>query len=51
VKTFGLEKRLGGHVFQVNFSNSLATTMAEMARGASNDSDWFLGFNLSRRFF
>jgi hypothetical protein len=51
VKTFGLEKRLGGHVFQVNVSNSLATTMAEMARGASNDSDWFLGFNLSRRFF
>jgi hypothetical protein len=51
LKTFGLEKRLGGHVFQLNVSNSLGTTMAEMARGASNDSDWFLGFNLSRRFF
>jgi hypothetical protein len=51
LKTFGIEKRLRGHVFQLNVSNSLGTTMAEMARGASNDSDWFLGFNLSRKFF
>jgi hypothetical protein len=51
LKTFGVEKRLGGHMFQINVSNSLGTTMAQMARGASNDSDWFLGFNLSRRFF
>jgi hypothetical protein len=50
-KTVGIEKRLRGHVFQLNFSNSLGTTMAEMARGASNDSDWFLGFNISRKFF
>jgi hypothetical protein len=50
-KTFGIEKRLRGHVFQLNVSNSLGTTMAEMARGASNDSDWFLGFNISRKFF
>ena len=51
VKTVGIEKRLGGHMFQLNVSNSLGTTMAEMARGATNDSDWFLGFNISRRFF
>jgi hypothetical protein len=51
MKTFGIEKRLGGHTFQVNVSNSLGTTMAQMARGASNDRDWFLGFNISRRFF
>jgi hypothetical protein len=51
LKTLGIEKRLRGHVFQFNVSNSLATTMAEMARGASNDRDWFLGFNISRRFF
>ena len=50
VKTFAVEKRLRGHVFQLNLSNSLGTTMAEMARGASNDSDWFLGFNISRKF-
>jgi hypothetical protein len=51
MKTFGIEKRLGGHTFQLNVSNSLATTMAQMARGATNDSDWFLGFNISRKFY
>ena len=51
LKTFGIEKRLGGHMFQLNISNSLGTTMAEMARGASNNDDWFVGFNISRKFF
>ena len=51
VKTFAVEKRLRGHVFQLNVSNSLGTTMSEMARGAANNRDWFLGFNISRRFF
>ena len=51
MKTFGIEKRLRGHVFQLNVSNALGTTMAEMARGASNDRDWFLGFNISRKFY
>jgi hypothetical protein len=51
LKTFGIEKRLRGHVFQLNVSNSLGTTVSEMARGASNDRDWFLGFNISRKFF
>ena len=51
MKTFGIEKRLRGHVFQLNVSNSLGTTVSEMARGASNDRDWFLGFNISRKFF
>ena len=48
--TFGIEKRLGGHVFQLNFSNSLGTTIAQTARGASNSTDWFMGFNISRKF-
>jgi hypothetical protein len=51
LKTFGIEKRLRGHVFQLNLSNSLGTTVAEMSRGASNHRDWFLGFNISRKFF
>ena len=51
IKTFGIEKRLRGHVFQLNVSNSLGTTMAEMARGATNNRDWFLGFNMSRKFY
>jgi hypothetical protein len=31
VKTFAVEKRLRGRVFQLNLSNSLGTTMAKMA--------------------
>jgi len=49
--TFGIEKRLGGHMFQLNFSNSLGSTMAQTARGASNNTDWFMGFNITRKFF
>lgn len=48
---FGLEKRAGGHVFQLNFSTSTATTMAQMARGGASSKDWSMGFNLSRKFF
>src|SRR5438105_11684130 len=49
--TFGIEKRIGGHMFQLNFSNSLGSTMAQTARGSTNDTDWFMGFNISRKFF
>jgi hypothetical protein len=49
--TFAIEKRVGGHAFQLNFSNSIGSTMAQTARGAANDSDWFMGFNISRKFF
>jgi Membrane bound beta barrel domain (DUF5777) len=49
--SFGIEQRAGGHLFQLNFSNGLGTTLAQVARGASNSSDWFLGFNLTRKFF
>jgi hypothetical protein len=56
---FALEKRLGGHVFQVNFSDSFATTYGQLARGGtqsprangSDGTDWFLGFNISRKFY
>ena len=49
--TFGIEKRVGGHVFQLNFSNAIGTTMAQTAHGARNNSDWFMGFNITRKFF
>jgi hypothetical protein len=49
--SFGIEQRAGGHVFQLNFSNGLGTTLAQVARGASTANDWYLGFNLSRKFF
>jgi hypothetical protein len=49
--SFGLEKRAGGHTFQVNFSNSFATTMGQVARGGASNDDWYLGFSISRKFF
>ena len=49
--SFGLEKRAGGHVFQVNFSNGFGTTMVQVARGGTGGEDWYLGFNISRKFF
>jgi len=56
---FAIEKRVGGHVFQLNVSNSWSTTMGQIARGGfdhqntdgSTTTDWFLGFNISRKFF
>jgi hypothetical protein len=49
--SFGLEKRAGGHTFQINFSNGFGTTMGQVARGGTGGDDWYLGFNISRKFF
>jgi hypothetical protein len=49
--TFGIEKRAGGHSFQLNFSNGFGTTMSQLARGGTGSEDWYLGFNISRKFF
>lgn len=49
--SFGIEKRAGGHMFQLNFSNGFATTLAQVARGGTAKDDWYIGFNLSRKFF
>jgi hypothetical protein len=48
--SLGVEMRAGGHAFQLNFSRGLATTMGQVARGGSED-DWFIGFNISRKFW
>lgn len=49
--SFGIEKRAGGHMFQLNFSNGFGTTVAQMARGGTASDDWYIGFNISRKFF
>jgi hypothetical protein len=49
--SFGIEKRAGGHNFQLNFSNGFGTTLADIARGGQNSDDWYIGFNISRKFF
>jgi hypothetical protein len=48
---FGIEQRAGGHLFQLTFSNGLGTTMAQVARGGTSNDDWYIGFNLSRKFY
>jgi hypothetical protein len=49
--TFGIEKRSGGHVFQFNFSNGLSNTAGQLSRGGTGNEDWYIGFNISRKFF
>jgi hypothetical protein len=59
--TFGLEQRVGGHGFQINVSNSIGTTLVQVARGGGtplrlrdtlgDGSAWYIGFNISRKFF
>ncbi|MEO7135369.1 MAG: DUF5777 family beta-barrel protein [Vicinamibacterales bacterium] len=49
--SFGIEQRAGGHLFQINFSNGVGTTLANVARGGSSHDDWYIGFNLSRKFY
>jgi plastocyanin len=46
-----IEKRAGGHMFQLNVSDSFATTVGQMARGEQVGNDWHLGFNISRKFY
>lgn len=49
--SFAIEKRAGGHVFQLNFSNYFGTTMRQLAQGAPDGDHWYMGFNISRKFF
>ena len=45
-----IEKRVGAHMFSLTFTNTFATTWAQVARGGAANS-LFLGFNLGRKFF
>lgn len=47
----GLEGRAGGHLFQLNFSNGFGTTLGQIAEGAFSYDDWYIGFNIVRKFF
>ena len=51
IASVGLEMRAGGHTFQVNFSNGLGTTLGQLARGGVDNNTWYIGFNISRKFF
>ena len=47
---FGVEKRAGGHMFQLNFGNGQGTTFVQTANGG-NPRALYMGFNLARKFF
>ncbi len=49
--SLGIEARAGGHLFQLSFSNGFGTTLGQIARGGVSHSDWYLGFNIARKFF
>jgi hypothetical protein len=49
--SFGIEQRAGGHLFQITFANSQGTTPANVARGGPSGNNWYLGFNLARKFY
>ena len=49
--SFAIEKRAGGHTFQLNFSNAFGTTMGQISRGGPEDDEWFMGFQISRKFY
>jgi hypothetical protein len=49
--SFGIEKRAGGHLFQLTFSNNTGTTWGQIARGGPAGNHWVMGFNLVRKFY
>ncbi|HUF24174.1 MAG TPA: DUF5777 family beta-barrel protein [Vicinamibacterales bacterium] len=49
--SFALERRKGGHSFQINFSNSFATTLGQVARSYGSSGEWHIGFNITRKFY
>ena len=46
---FGVERKVGGHMFQITFANTTSTTFGQVARGGF-PTTLYLGFNLGRKF-
>lgn len=46
-----LERRKGGHSFQINVSNSFATSLGQVARSYGGSGEWHIGFNITRKFY
>lgn len=49
--SFGIEMRSGGHSFQINISNGSGTTLGQLTDSGVAGNSWFIGFNISRKFF
>ena len=48
---FAIEKRVGGHSFQINVQNGFQITPGQVTRGGTSNDDWYIGFNITRKFF
>lgn len=46
-----IERRKGGHSFQINVSNSFATSLGQVARAYGGSGEWHIGFNITRKFY
>lgn len=49
--SIGVEKSVGGHAFQISVSNGFGTMLSQTAQGAVPGDPWYLGFNISRKFY
>ena len=49
--SFAVESRRGGHSFQINFSNTWAMTLGQVARSYGSGGNWHIGFNITRKFY
>ena len=47
----GIEMRSGGHTFQISASNGTGTTLGQLVDSGVSGDSWFIGFNISRKFF
>lgn len=48
---FAIESRKGGHSFQINFANTWAMTLGQVARSYGGGGTWHIGFNITRKFY
>lgn len=49
--SFGIERRSGGHTFHISVSNGVGTTLGQLTRSGVGSDSWYIGFNISRKFF
>jgi hypothetical protein len=46
-----IERRTGGHMFQLTVSNGFGTTLGQLAQGTPGNDNWYLGFGIARKFY
>jgi len=49
--SLAVERRAGGHNFQLSLSNNTNVLLSQVGRGGFDYDNWYLGFNISRKFY